>query len=66
MKLEPVTKTNKKNKITSKKVDHDFILVNCKVIVFFSIHDQFGAIWKSDSVRIVCKTYFFIKSKLLF
>ena len=35
---------------------------NCDVIVVFPIYDQFGAIWKPDSGRIVCKTYIFINS----
>ena len=38
---------------------------NCVVIVIFPIYDQFGAIWKLDSGRIVCKNYIFIKSNLL-
>ena len=39
--------------------------VNCDVIVIFPIYGQFGAIWKPDSRRIVCKTYIFINSSLL-
>ena len=38
---------------------------NCDVIAIFSIYGQFGAIWKPDSGRIVCKTYIFINSNLL-
>ena len=38
---------------------------NCDVIAIFPIYDQFGAIWKLDSGRIVCKTYIFINSNLL-
>ena len=38
---------------------------NCDVIVIFPIFSQFGAIWKPDSGRIVCKTYVFINSNLL-
>ena len=37
---------------------------NCDVIAIFSIYGQFGAIWKPDSGRIVCKTYIFINSNL--
>ena len=37
----------------------------CDVIDIFSIYDQFGAIPKPDSRRIVCKTYIFINSNLL-
>ena len=44
MKLEPVTKPDKRNKKASKKFDDDIISVNCGVIVFFSIYGQFGAI----------------------
>ena len=65
MKLEPVTKIDKRNKITPKKIDDDVMPKNCDVIVIFSIYGQFGAIWKPDSGRIVCKTYFFINSNLL-
>ena len=65
MKLGPVTKLNKRNKITSKKFDNDVMSESCDVIVIFPIHSQFGAIWKPDSGHIVCKTYIFIKSNLL-
>ena len=37
---------------------------NCDVIIFW-INDQFGAIWKPASGRIVFKTYIFINSNLL-
>ena len=33
---------------------------DCDVIVIFPIYDQFEAIRKPDSRRIVCKTYIFI------
>ena len=33
---------------------------DCDVIVIFPIYDQFEAIRKPDSGRIVCKTYIFI------
>ena len=35
MKLGPVTKLDKKNKTTSKKIDNDIMSENCDVIVFF-------------------------------
>ena len=38
---------------------------NCDVIAIFWTYDQFGATWKPDSGRIVCKNYIFIKSNLL-
>ena len=60
MKLGAVTKLDKKNKITSKKFDDDFMLANCDAIVIF----QFGAIRKLDSGRIICKIYIFIYSNL--
>ena len=65
MKLGLVTKLNKGNKTTSKKLDDDLMSSNCDVIFSFPIYDQFGAIWKPDSGRLVCKTYISIKSKLL-
>ena len=65
MKLGLVTKHDKRNKITSKKFDSDVMSENCDVIAIFPIYGQFGAIWKPDSGRIVCKTYIFINSDLL-
>ena len=52
MKLGPVTKLDKGN--VKKKIDDDVMLAN--VVVKFSTYDQFGAIWKLDSRRMVCKT----------
>ena len=54
MKLGPVTKRNKRNKTTSKEFDDDVMSENCDVIAIFPIYRKFGAIWKSDSGRIVC------------
>ena len=65
MKLGPVTKLNKKNRATSKKIDDDVVLANYDVIVIFVISGQFGAIWKLDSGCIVCKSYIFINSNLI-
>ena len=56
---------DKKNKTTLKKFDEDVMSENCDVIAIFPIFDQFGAIWKPDSGRIVYKTYIFINSNLL-
>ena len=42
MKLGPVTKLDKKNKITSTKFDNDVMPENCDVIVICSIYGQFG------------------------
>ena len=56
MKLGSVTKLDKKSKTTSKKGD---------VIVIFPTYDQFGAIHKPHSGRIVCKTYIVINCPLI-
>ena len=65
MKLGPVTKLDKRNKITSKKLDDNVMSENCDVITIFSIFGQFGAILKSNSGRRVCKFYIFINRNLL-
>ena len=57
MKLEPVTKLDKRNKTMSKKFDDDVMSENFDVIAIFPIHGQFGAILKPDSGQIVCKIY---------
>ena len=67
MKLGPVTKLDKRNKKTSKKVDHDIrseILVSLLFLQFMP-YGQFGAFWKPDSGCIVFRTYIFINSNLL-
>ena len=64
MKLGPLTKLDKRNKTTSKNFDNNVRPENCDVIAIFPIYDQFGAIWKPDSGRIVCKTYIFINNNL--
>ena len=56
MKLGPVTKLDKRNKITSKKIDHDVMSANCDFTVIFPIYSQFGAIQRPDSAPILCKT----------
>ena len=64
MKLVPVTKTDKRNKTTSKKLT----MTSCQridVIAIFPIYGQFGAIRKPDSGRIVYKFYIFLNSYLL-
>ena len=58
-------KLDKRNKTMSEKFRDDVISVNCDVIVIFPIYGQFGAFWKPDYGRIVCKTYIFIKTNLL-
>ena len=64
MKLGPVTKHDKRKKITSKKFDDDVMSVNCNIFVTFPIYGQFGAIWKQDSGCIVCKTYILVSNLL--
>ena len=60
-----MTKIDKKKETTSKNFDDDPMSGNCDNIVIFPIYGQFGAIRKSDSGRIVCKTYVFVSSNLL-
>ena len=66
MKLGPVTKLDKKNKTTSKKIDIDVMLKNCDVVVIFQIFGQFGAVRRPDSGCRVCKSFVFINSNLFF
>ena len=65
MKLIPVTKLDKRNKIPSKKFDDDVMSENYDVIFIFPIYDQFGAIWKPNSGCIVYKKNIFVESRLL-
>ena len=70
MKVGPVTKSDNRNKLASKKkkkkkIGDDIMSAKCGTIVIFPIYGQFGAIRKSDSGRIVCKTHIFINSSLL-
>ena len=66
MTLRPVTKIAKRNKTTSNKFDDDVMSTNFDVIVIFLINGKFEATLKPDSGCIVCKTYIFINSSLLF
>ena len=66
MKLGSVTKPGKKNKTTSKRIDDGFMSKNCDIILIFPIYDQFAAIRKPESGRMVYKTYIFINGNLLF
>ena len=65
MKFGPVTNLDKINKATSNKSDDGTILVSCDVFVIFPIYRQLGAIWKTDSGRMICKTYIFINGNIL-
>ena len=44
MKLGPVTKLKKRNKIIPKKIDADLMSGNCDIVVIFPFYSQFGAI----------------------
>ena len=66
MKLVPITKIDNRKKTTSNGIEDDVMPVSCDVIFIFPIYRQFGVIRKLDSRRIVCKTYIFIDSNLLF
>ena len=65
MKLGPVTKLDKRNTTTSKKIDVDVISENCDIIVTFRIFGQFGAVQKPDSGRRVSENYVSSNSSLL-
>ena len=65
MKLGPVTKLEKRNKTTSKKIDDNAMSSNCDIRVVFPIYSQLRAIRNPDSGCIVCKFYNFINSDLL-
>ena len=65
MELGPVTKIDKRNKTTSKKIVHDVNLANCDVIVTFPIYGQSGVLRKPDSGYILSKTYIFISNNFL-
>ena len=52
MKRGPITKLD-----NWKKIDDGVLSANCDIIVIFPIYGQFGAIQKSDTKHMVCKTY---------
>ena len=45
--------------------DGDIMSTNFDVIVIFPVYGLFGAIWKPDFGRIVCRTYVSIKYNLV-
>ena len=61
----PVTKLDKKNKITSKKFDVNVMSENCDAIFIFWIFGQFGAVQRPDSGHRTCQRYVFSNSNLL-
>ena len=66
MKIEAITKFDKRKKKQYQKIRRHVMSVNYDVIVIFLIYGQFGAIRKQDSGRIVCKIYIFINGNILF
>ena len=66
MKLGSVNKLDKRNKTRSKIFDDDAMSKNCDIIAVFPIYGQLGTICKPHSRRIICKTYIFINSNLLY
>ena len=65
LKRGPVTKLDKRNTATSKKIYGDAMSVSFDVIVFFPIYGQFEATRRPDFGHMVYITYIFIKSNLL-
>ena len=65
MKLGPVTKLDKRNKTTSKKIDDDVMSKNCDVFIIFRIFGQLGAVRRPDSGHRVCKSYVCSNNNLL-
>ena len=65
MKLGPVTKLDKRNKVPSNKFDVDVMSENSDVIVIFWIFGQFGAARRPDFGHRVSKSYVFSNSNLL-
>ena len=61
LKLEPVIKFDKRN---AQKIG-DEKSVHCDVTVIFPVYGQFGAIWKSDSGRMIYSSHTFLNSNFL-
>ena len=61
MKLGPVTKLDKRNKATSKKIGEDVNSADFGIILISTIYGQFGAYRKSNSRCLVI----FINSNIL-
>ena len=57
MKLEPVTKLDKKNTSTLNKIQSYVMSANCNVIAFFRIYGKFTAIKKLDLVWSIKLTF---------
>ena len=65
MKLGQLTKLDKTNTTTLRRIDDKVMSTNCDVIIFFQIYGQFTAIQKPNSGQMVYEVYIFIKSNLL-
>ena len=67
MNLGPVTKLDKRKKLTSKIFEDGVISENCDVIVWrhFRNFGQFGAVRRPNSGDRVCKSYVLSISNLL-
>ena len=62
MEFGPVTKLDKRNKATSKKIYDDVMLENCDAIAVF----QTSVFQKLDSGCLVCKDYVFLRKTFHF
>ena len=66
MKLGPVTKLDKRNKITLRNFDDDVVTINCGVIVILPIYGQFDSIRMPDSaIFFLTKTENRVKKSLI-
>ena len=65
MKLTPITKLDKRNTATLKKVNYDDLSTNCDFFVIFLIYDQLGVNQKPDSGLVPRNTYIFKNNNLL-
>ena len=65
MKLRPITKLDKRNTATLKKVNYDDLSTNCDFFVIFLIYDQLGVNQKPDSGLMPRNTYIFKNNNLL-
>ena len=65
MKLGPLTKLDKKNTTTSKKIGDDIMEANFDVTYFFLIYGQFAAMQNPNTRAWSIKLTIFIKNNLL-
>ena len=62
--IGPVTKPDKRNKATSKKIDNGIRSASCDIVIFL-MYGQFEAIWKPNSGCMISKSYIFSNGNLL-